>query len=292
VFAQIVSDELGVAVDKVKVTTGDTRRLGFGVGTFASRSAVVAGNAVLKAAQTARRKAAAIASRSLQVAPEDLVFAGGRVHVAGSPDTGLTLGQLSIVSNPLRYAFGKESQEAVALAQQAYAESDRPLPEGTSPGLEATEYFSPPAGVFAFGTHAAVVEIDRATCNMKILRYVVHHDCGKVINPMIVDGQIQGGVAQGIGGAFYEKLAYDDEGQLMNASFMDFLIPYATEIPEVELHHTETPSPLNPLGVKGVGEAGTIPGPAVIANAVSDALGKPVDKMPLSPLDLFEMMHK
>ncbi len=291
VFAQITSDVLGVAVDRIKIISGDTRRLGYGVGTFASRSAVVAGNAVYKAALAVKAKAADVASRSLEVAPEDLVFADGRVHASGAPEVGVPLGQLAIISNPLRYAFGKESEEAVILAQRAYKGSDRPLPEGTSPGLEAAEFFSPEAGVFAFGTHAALVEIDPETCNMKILRYVVHHDCGKVINPMIVDGQVTGGVAQGIGGAFYEKFAYDDEGQLTNASFMDFLIPYATEIPSLELHHTETPSPLNPLGVKGVGEAGTIPGPAVIANAVSDALGQPVDDMPLSPQRLFEMLH-
>lgn len=291
VFAQIVADELGVGVGDVKLVSGDTRRLGYGVGTFASRSAVVAGNAVHKAAQAVKLKAAEVASRSLEVAVDDLVFDGGRVHVDGAPDVGIALGQLAIISNPLRYAFGKESEEAVLLAQRAYAGSDRPLPEGTSPGLEATEFFSPTAGVFAFGTHAVIVEIDRDTCNLKILRYVVHHDCGKVINPMIVDGQVQGGVAQGIGGAFFEKFEYDDEAQLTNASFMDFLIPYATEIPTLELHHTETPSPLNPLGIKGVGEAGTIPGAAVIANAVSDALGLPVDSMPLSPLKLFELMH-
>jgi carbon-monoxide dehydrogenase large subunit len=165
------------------------------------------------------------------------------------------------------------------------------LPEGMHPGLEAAEFFSPTSGVFAFGAHAAVIEVDPDTCDLKILRYVVMHDCGAVINPMIVEGQIYGGVAQGIGGAFYERLAYDEEGQLQNASFMDFLIPYATEVPTVELHHTETKSPLNPLGVKGVGEAGTIPGAAVIANAVSDALDHPIDAMPISPLDIYEILY-
>ena len=291
VFAQIVADELGIGVDKVKVTAGDTRRMGYGVGTFASRSAVVGGNAVFKAAREIRRKAADVAARSLEVAPEDLVFEGGEVRVTGAPDLSVTLGQLALISNPLRYAFGEDSQEAVLLSQKAYAQSDRPLPEGMHPGLESAEFYSPTSGVFAFGAHAAVIEIDLDTCNMKILRYVVMHDCGAVINPMIVEGQILGGVAQGIGGAFYERLAYDNDGQLQNASFMDFLIPYATEIPIVELHHTETKSPLNPLGVKGVGEAGTIPGAAVIANAVADALGHPIDAMPISPLDIFEILH-
>jgi carbon-monoxide dehydrogenase large subunit len=292
VFAQIVSDELGVSVDKVKVTAGDTRRMGYGVGTFASRSAVVGGNAVFKAAREVRRKAAEVAARSLEVAPEDLVFEDGLIRVAGAPDLSVELGQIALISNPLRYAFGEESQKAVLLAQRAYAQSDRPLPEGMRPGLEAAEFYSPTAGVFAFGAHAAVIEIDRDTCNLKILRYVVMHDCGAVINPMIVEGQILGGVAQGIGGAFYERLAYDDQGQIQNASFMDFLIPYATEIPAVELHHTETKSPLNPLGIKGVGEAGTIPAAAVIANAVSDALGHPIDSMPISPLDIYEILYE
>ena len=291
VFAQIVADELGVAVENVKLTAGDTRRLGYGVGTFASRSAVVAGNAVFKAAREAKRQAADVAARSLEVAPEDLVFENGQVHVAGAPDKAVSLGQLAIVSNPLRYAFGKKSEEAVALAQKAYLKSDRPLPEGTSPGLDAAEFYSPISGVFAFGAHAAIVEIDLDTCDLKIHRYVVMHDCGRMINPMIVEGQIHGGVAQGIGGAFYERLAYDEDGQLLNASFMDFLIPYATEVPPAEIHHTETPSPSNPLGIKGVGEAGTIPANAVIANAVSDALGVDIDRMPLSPLDLYELLH-
>jgi len=291
VFAQIVSDELGVDVRNVKITTGDTRRLGYGVGTFASRSAVVAGNAVFKAAQEARRKILNVAARSLEVAPEDLVLEDGAVHVVGAPDLSIPLGQVALISNPLRYAFGEESQKAVTLAQKAYSKSDRPLPEGTKPGLDSNEYFSPKSGVFAFGAHAAIVEVDPDTCDMKIHRYVVMHDCGRVINPMIVEGQINGGVAQGIGGAFYERIAYDDAGQIQNASFMDFLIPYATEVPEVELHHTETPSPWNPLGVKGVGEAGVIPCNAVIANALSDALDTDIDKMPLSPDDLYAILY-
>ena len=291
VFAQIVADELGVDVRKVKVTSGDTRRLGYGVGTFASRSAVVAGNAVYIAAQEARRKIADVASRSLEVAPEDLVFEDGAVHVAGAPEMNIPLGQVAIIANPLRYAFGEDSQRAVKLAQKAYAKSDRPLPEGTKPGLDSTEYFSPKSGVFAFGAHAAIVEIDPDTCDIRFHRYVVMHDCGRIINPMIVEGQINGGVAQGVGGAFYERIAYDEDGQIQNASFMDFLIPYATEVPRVELHHTETPSPWNPLGVKGVGEAGVIPCNAVIANALSDALGTDIDKMPVSPDDLFQIIY-
>jgi len=138
--------------------------------------------------------------------------------------------------------------------------------------------------------HAAVIEVDPDTFDLKILRYVLVHDCGPVINPMIVRGQIEGGVAQGIAGAFYERIDYDESGQIQNANFMDFLMPYATEIPPIEIHHTETPTPNNPLGIKGVGEAGVIPVSAVIANALEDALGIPVNEMPVSPRRLFELI--
>jgi aerobic carbon-monoxide dehydrogenase large subunit len=201
------------------------------------------------------------------------------------------VGQLAAIANPLRYAFGEESAQAALYTRRIYASQEVPLPEGTSPGLNATEYYSPPSGVFGFGMHAAIVEVDEATCDVRILEYVVGHDCGRIINPVIVEGQMYGGVAQGIGGALYERMAYDEDGQLLNASFMDFLMPYATELPEPVLFHTETPSPNNALGVKGVGEAGTIPVAAAIANAISDAIGRPVDKMPISPSELFDLLH-
>jgi aerobic carbon-monoxide dehydrogenase large subunit len=291
ILAQIVADELGVPIDRVRVTTGDTRRLGWGVGTFASRTAVVSGNAVHKAAVQVRRQAAELAARLLEADPEDIEFADGRVGVVGSPDRGLELGQLATLANPLRYAFGEESAQAALLTRRLYASQDVPLPDGTTPGLNAVEYYSPKSGVFGFGMHAAVVEVDRATCDVRILDYVVGHDCGRIINPVIVEGQLYGGVAQGIGGALYERMAYDENGQLLNASFMDFLMPYATELPEPSLHHTETPSPNNALGVKGIGEAGTIPVAAAIANAISDALGVPIDRMPISPSELFDVLH-
>ena len=139
--------------------------------------------------------------------------------------------------------------------------------------------------------HAAVVEVDPESCDVRIVKYVVVHDCGRIINPTIVEGQVYGGYAQGLGGALYERIAYDENGQLLNASFMDFLMPYATEVPEPELHHTETPSPNNELGVKGVGEAGTIPVAAAIANAISDAVGTPIDRMPITPSELFDLIH-
>jgi carbon-monoxide dehydrogenase large subunit len=291
VLAQIAADELGVELGAVRVTTGDTRRIGYGVGTFASRTAVVSGNAVKVAARSVRRQAQELAARMLEADPDDVELADGQVRVRGAPGSAIPLGQLGLVANPLRYAFGRDAAEAAVFARRAYASGDAPLREGATPGLNAVEYYSPRAGVFGFGMHAAIVEIDPDTCNLLVHRYVIVHDCGTVINPRIVAGQMHGGFAQGLGGAFYERIAYDDSGQLVNASFMDFLIPYATEVPEPELLHTETPSPSNELGVKGVGEAGTIAVPATIANAVADALGRPVDRMPLSPLALFEMLH-
>jgi carbon-monoxide dehydrogenase large subunit len=291
IFAQIVSDELGVPIERIRVRTGDTRGFGWGVGTFASRTAVVSGNAVHKAAAAVRRQAAELAARILEADPEDIELADGEVGVVGAPAQGIEIGQLAAIANPLRYAFGEESAQAALYTRRVYASQEVPLPDGTTPGLNAVEYYSPASGVFGFGMHAAVVEVDEATCDVRILDYVVGHDCGRVINPVIVEGQLYGGVAQGIGGALYERMAYDEDGQLLNASFMDFLMPYATELPEPVLFHTETPSPNNALGVKGVGEAGTIPVAGAIANAISDAIGKPVDKMPISPSELFDMLR-
>jgi carbon-monoxide dehydrogenase large subunit len=291
IFAQIVADELGVPIERINVTTGDTRRLGWGVGTFASRTAVVSGNAVQKAAAAVRRQALELASRVLEADPEDLELVDGAVEVVGAPGRGVQLDQLAGMANPLRYAFGEESAETALLTRRVYASQEVPLPDGTTPGLNAIEYYSPKCGVFGFGMHAAVVEVEEATCDVRILDYVVQHDCGRIINPRIVDGQMYGGIAQGIGGALYERMAYDEEGQLQNASFMDFLMPYATEVPAPSLLHTETPSPNNVLGVKGVGEAGTIPVAGAIANAISDAIGVQIDKMPISPSQLFDLIR-
>jgi carbon-monoxide dehydrogenase large subunit len=292
IFAQIAADELGVPIERIRVRTGDTRGFGWGVGTFASRTAVVSGNAVHKAAAEVRRQAAELAARVLEADPEDIELADGKVGVVGAPAQGVEIGQLAAIANPLRYAFGEESAQAALYTRRVYASQEVPLPDGTTPGLNATEYYSPASGVFGFGMHAAVVEVDAATCDVRILDYVVGHDCGRVINPVIVEGQMYGGIAQGIAGALYERMAYDEDGQLLNASFMDFLMPYATELPEPVLFHTETPSPNNVLGVKGVGEAGTIPVAAAIANALSDAIGRPIDKMPISPPELFDLIHR
>jgi CO/xanthine dehydrogenase Mo-binding subunit len=257
------------------------------VGTFASRGAVTAGNAMHVAALEVAEKAKRIASEQLEVDPEDLELSGGAVRVKGAPERAVPLAAVAIMSNPLRYAFGGGAEIATQFTPRP--RSGPPLAGDEKPGLEATGFYSPPGSAWASGCHAAYVKVDPRTYRLDILRYVVVHDCGRVINPLVLEGQIQGGVAQGIGGAFYERLAYDDEGQLRNASFMEFLIPYATEVPEVVIRHLETPSPLNPLGVKGAGEAGVIPVGAVIASAVEDALGLPVREMPLSPQRLFEM---
>jgi carbon-monoxide dehydrogenase large subunit len=273
-FAQVVAEQLGVAVEDVEVTTGDTDQFYWGVGTFASRGAVVAGSAAHEAALMVRTKILKAAAQHFECAEEDLVIADGKVSLAGVPEHAVTLGVLAGLANPLRGA----------------------VTPGTEPGLEATAYFGPASGATASGVHAMVVEVDPATFQLRILRYVVVHDCGTVINPLILEGQIQGGVAQGIGNAFFESLAWDGQGQLLNASLADYLLPTAVDVPRMELHHTVTPSPLNPLGVKGAGEAGAIPVGALFAQAIEDALDLPgrgveILEIPLSPSRLFEIVE-
>ncbi len=287
-LAQIVGDELGVPFDAITVTTGDTRRFKYAVGTFASRSAVMGGSAVALTARKVKEKALRIAARALEASPDDLEIVDGRVQVKGTPSVGMDLATVAVLSNPLRYAFDEAVQKATQFAPDAHPERP-PLASGDAPGLEASEYYSPIRSTFANGMHAVVVETDPETAAVTILRYCVVHDCGTLINPMIVEGQIHGGVAQGVGGALYERMVYDEQGQLLNASFMDFLMPYASEVPAVEIDHLETPSPLNPIGVKGAGEAGVIPGAAAIASAIEDAEGITLTRMPISPSELFAL---
>jgi CO/xanthine dehydrogenase Mo-binding subunit len=273
VLAQIVADVLGVGVEDVRVVTGDTREFHWGTGTFASRGAVVAGSACHAAAMSVRGKSLDLAAAKLGVPIDDLVIDAGRVGVKGAPDRSLALGDLAGMANPLRGAV-------------------RP---GSEPGLESTAYFGPDRGSTASGVHAMVVEVDPETAAVKIVRYLVVHDCGTIINPLLVEGQIHGGVAHGIGNAFFEALVYDEQGQLLNASFMDYLLPTATDVPMIETAHRETPSPFNSLGLKGVGEAGCIPSGAVFAQAVEDALagtGVEICEIPLSPNRLFELINK
>jgi CO/xanthine dehydrogenase Mo-binding subunit len=274
-FAQIAADQLGVDAREVEVITGDTDQFYWGVGTFASRGAVVAGNAVNDAAIAVRKKILRVASEHFECAEADLVIADGKVSIAGVPGRSITLGELAAQANPMRGAVAP----------------------GTEPGLEATSYFGPESGSTASGVHAMIVEVDPETMMPTILKYAVVHDCGTVINPLIVEGQVLGGVAQGIGNAFYERLAFDGEGQLLNATLADFLLPTALEVPRIELGHTVTPSPLNPLGIKGVGEAGAIPGGALFAQALEDALelparGKELNEIPLDPCRLWELSEQ
>lgn len=272
-FAQIVAEPLGVDVSDVRVVTGDTREFHWGTGTFASRGIVVAGNACRAAALKVRGKILKLASRLLDAPEDQLVLQGGAVHVATHPARRMTLGDLAAQANPLRGA----------------------VKPGTEPGLEATSYYGPECGTTASGVHGLVLEVDPTTFRVKILKYVVVHDCGKVVNPMIVEGQIVGGMAQGIGNAYYEQLHMDENGQLLNASFMDFLLPTASDMPEAVLtDHVTTPSPLGPMGTKGAGEAGCIPVGAAFAQAIDDAFdgtGLQVCQIPLSPNRLFELLE-
>lgn len=273
VFAQVVAEQLGVNVENVRLVTGDTSEFYWGAGTFASRGAVVAGNAIHAAAVKVRKKILAKASEQLEVAEDDLELIDGTVRVKGSPNTAIKLGDLAARSNPLRGA----------------------VKPGAEPGLEATDYFGPERGATASGVHAMIVEVNPETMQVEIKKYIVVHDCGVVINPMILEGQIQGGVAQGLGNAFYEQLVFDENGQLLNASFMDYLLPTADTVPAVITDHVETPSPLNPLGIKGAGEAGAIPVGPLFAQAVEDALvdyNLEILEIPLSPNRLFELVYR
>ncbi|QGN59273.1 molybdopterin-dependent oxidoreductase [Nostocoides sp. HKS02] len=287
-FAQIVAEELGVPIEDVFVTTGDTRRMPYAVGTFASRAAVMSGNAIALATRNVKAKALRIAADALEVAVEDLEIVDGVVQVKGAPGTQMSLGTVSVLSNPLRYAFDEAAKAATQFAGTTDL-SKPPVADDDEPGLEGKDFYSPTQATFANGMHAAIVETDPVTAEIRILRYCVVHDCGTMINPMIVEGQVHGGVAQGVGGALYERMVYDESGQLLNASFMDFLMPYASEVPFIETDHLETPSPLNPLGIKGAGEAGCIPVTAVIASAIEDAEGFPITSMPISPVELWEL---
>ncbi|MBM7806775.1 CO/xanthine dehydrogenase Mo-binding subunit [Geodermatophilus bullaregiensis] len=290
VFAQIVASELGVPMDDVEVHTGDTRRFGYAVGTFASRAAVMSGNAVALAARGVREKALRIAAEVLEADPGDLEIDEGLVQVRGTPGTSIPLRTVAVLSNPLRYAFDEAAKQATQFAGPG-DDSKPPVAAGDAPGLEHRDYYSPIRSTFASGAHAAVVEVDPRTWEIDVVRYAVVHDCGNVVNPMIVEGQVHGGVAQGVGGALYERMAYDADGQLQNASFMDFLMPYASEVPDVVIDHQQTPSPLNPLGIKGAGEAGVIPGSAALASAIEDAVGRRVAAMPISPSELYDLVR-
>jgi carbon-monoxide dehydrogenase large subunit len=273
-LGQIISEVLGVDLADVTVSCGDSTLAPYGSGAFASRGAVVGGGATMLAARKLRDKVLSIAARELEAEARDLEIAEGQVFVKGAPFRSVAFREI---------------------ARRAYMVSEVGLADGIEPGLEATTYYDPPIQTISNGTHLALVEVDRETGRVKVLRYVVAHDCGTVINPMIVDGQIHGGVAQGIGQALGEAARYDEHGQLLSASLMDYLLPRAADLPaEFEIEHLETPAPATVGGMKGMGEGGTIGAVAAVANAVADALGPlgvSVNRLPLAPERVFALLR-
>jgi carbon-monoxide dehydrogenase large subunit len=267
-FAQIAADELGVGIDDVLVVHGDTAIVQYGIGTFGSRGTAVGGPAMFFALQELKKKIRKYGAMLLDA--EDVTFANG---ACTDPKTGksVTLGEIAAAS----YRAMK-------------------LPPGETPGLVATNFWEPPNFTFPFGAHIVVTEVDRETGAIDLKRYVAVDDCGTMINPLIVDGQVHGGVVQGLGQALWEQAVYDDSGQLVTGELMDYAIPKASMIPWIESEHTETPSPVNPLGVKGVGEAGTIGCSPAVVNSVVDALSplgvRHID-MPLSPEKIWKLVQ-
>jgi len=274
VFAQIAADGWGVATDQVTVVISDTAAIAMGYGTIASRSAVNSSSAIALASDELREKVLAIAAHVLECDPGDLELRDGRVAVRGVPKMAMSLKEIAHAARP---------------------GWDHGRPDGMAPGLEATAYFEPPTVTWSHAVHAAIIEVDRGTGAPRILKYVVVHDAGVLINPKLAEGQIVGGVCQGLGGVLFEEMVYDRKAQLLTGSLADYLVPTAENMPPVEVIHRETPSPRNPLGVKGLGEGGAIAPPVVITNAVCDALrplGVEIFATPLRPAALATAMAK
>ena len=270
-FAQIVSDELGVPIDQVSVIHGDTDKVQYGVGTFGSRGTAVGGAALQLAIQTIQAKAIKIAAHQWEANPDDLEYRDGKIGIKGDPSKSMTTPEAGFA------AFMGDN-----------------LPPGLEPGLDATRRFEPPNFVFPFGTHVCVVEVDAKSGQVEVVQYVAVDDCGRLLNPMIVEGQIHGGIAQGLAQALFEEVVYSDDGQLLTGTLMDYAIPHAEQVPHYELDHTVTGTTVNPLGVKGCGEAGTIGSTPAVANAVIDALapfGVVHIDMPLKPEKLWAAMQ-
>ncbi|MGH2561604.1 MAG: xanthine dehydrogenase family protein molybdopterin-binding subunit [Thermomicrobiales bacterium] len=262
-FAQLVADELGVPYDDIEVEHSDTQSAPFGFGSYGSRSLAVGGTAIYKSVAKVKEKAKRLAAHMLEAAEEDIVWDDGKAHVKGAPDAAKTI------------------QEIALAAHVGYD-----LPEGMEPFLDETTYYDPPNCTFPFGTHVCVVEVDKDSGQIELKRYVAVDDVGNVVNPLIVDGQIHGGIAQGLAQALYEGAHYDEDGQLLTGTLSDYAIPKASMVPTYELDRTVTLSPTNPMGVKGAGEAGTIASTPAVANAVIDAvshLGIRHIDMPMTP---------
>ena len=271
-LAQIAADQLGVSYDDVTVATADTKDIAFGVGTFAARTAVNAGSSVHVAAAAVATKIRQIAADMLEVAAEDIELRNGFAEVRGVPGMSKSFRDIAVTS----------------IGMPGFS-----MAGGLSPGLENTAYFQPDQSTYANGTHVAEVEVDVETGGVKLIRYTVLHDCGTIINPMVVEGQVVGGIAHGIGNALFERLRHDETGEPLTVNFGEYLLPTAPDMPPIDLLHTQTPSPLNPLGLKGAGEGGTIASIAAIIGAVENALepfGVRINEAPVSPATLVALI--
>jgi carbon-monoxide dehydrogenase large subunit len=272
-IAQVVADELGLELSKVRVLQGDTDSAPLGTGTGGSRSAVITGTAARNAALEVRSRMQEIVAHTLEASPDDIEIGEGRAWVAGTPTKGMSIAEI---------------------AAKAYTEPGS-LPPDLPLGLEAQVRYTPESPcTWSNACHICVVEVDRETGAVEILRYVVSEDCGVMINPNVVEGQIAGGVVQGIGGVLYEHCAYDDEGNPLATTFVDYLLPTAAEVPDLEYGHVETHSPTNPGGHKGMGEGGAIGAPPAVINAVADALaplGVEIRDQPLGPADIVDRIR-
>ncbi len=297
-FAQLAADQLGVTPDQVTVVTGDTGGIARGKGAQASRLAVVAGTAIARACEAVGERLRALAADVLEARADDLELAGGAVRVRGVPERAASFARLAAAAAVPAPLTEREGQADDALTSSPLplqgrgaggvaSNGERPLPvDRPALALRETRYYEPPTVTYANAVHAALVEVDVDTGEVQLLKYVVTHDCGRVINPIVVDGQVHGGVAQGIGNALLEELVFAENGQLLSGSLLDYLVPNACDVPPLALGHFESLSPRNPLGLKGLGEGGAISPPAAIGNAVADALGPlgvSVDATPLTP---------
>jgi carbon-monoxide dehydrogenase large subunit len=270
-LAQICADQMAIPIEDVVVIGGDTQLIGYGMGTIASRVAAVAGPAVARAAQEVIQKAKLVAADLLECAPNDLSFSEGKVFVKGVPAKSLRLAQVA--------------QAAIR---------SKVLAAAGGPGLTACAFFYPDTVTWAFGAHACVIEVDVETCELRILKYVAVHDCGQPINPKIVEGQLHGGIVQGIGSALMEEVIYDIDGQLLTGTLMEYGLPRAAQVPSIDVAHLDFPSARNALGIKGVGESGIIAPAAAIANGVEDALadyGVEVTRLPITSSVLFDLLR-
>jgi carbon-monoxide dehydrogenase large subunit len=269
-YAQIIAEELGIPADDIKIEEGDTDTAPYGLGTYASRSTPTAGAAAAIASRKVRDKAKKIAAHLLEASEDDLVWEEDKFYVKGSPD------------------------QAKSIQEVAFAAYTN-FPEGLEPGLEVVNYYDPPNMTFPFGSYICVVDIDRGTGEVKVRRFVAVDDCGVRINPMVVEGQIHGGLAMGFAPALMEEISYDEHGNIHGATFMDYLVPTAMETPNWELGETVTPSPHHPQGLKGVGESATVGAPAAIVNAVVDALwhlGVRNIDIPITPQKVWEALNE